>query len=384
MESVALMNFLKVIPDPRINRTLKHKLIDIIVITVCAVLSGCEGWVEIVDFAERREGWFQKFLELPNGIPSHDTFGRVFSILDPEVFQKSFFEWLCSVHSVFVPQTINIDGKVLRGALKESRRPRSAIQLVNAWSSELGLFLGMKKSELKKEEGEKRIMEQLIESLYLKGCIVTLDANGATGRITTSIINKEADYVIGLKDNQSALLKYAEFAFGAAKPDGEYGTTEKDHGRLETRKYELIDISENPFPTRDASWKIATEKFPKLHSLIKVSATRSIGDQQTTEQRYFISSLTEVRKGAEAIRSHWGVENKLHRTLDVTFNEDHCQIRTGHAAENLGLVRRMAINMLKAETSVKKSIRRKQMACIMDHAYLEKVLGVQAQTVNSI
>ncbi len=382
MQKLTLMEVFRLVPDPRIHRTRKHNLIDIIVIAVCGALSGCQGWVEIVDYAEQRVNWFKTFLELPGGIPSHDTFGRVFSLLDPEAFQKAFYDWLRSTRDILSSQHISIDGKFLRGSLKESRRPRSAIQLVSAWSTELGICLGHKKSELKKEEGEKRIMEELIQSLYLKGSIVTLDANGATERIVTALTAKGAEYIIGLKDNQATVKKIAELAFNGRIPVQSYETIEKDHGRIEQRLYELVEVKKQDFPNMEQAWDKWCSKFNNLKSFTKVTSSRTIADHTSTETRYYFGSLTQAQPAAESIRSHWGVENKLHRTLDVDFREDHCQIRAGHAAENLGLIRRMAINMLKQETSAKKSIRRKQMTCMLTPSYLQKVLGVNANSAS--
>lgn len=382
MSKMSIKEAFELIVDPRVNRRRQHNLIDIIVLAICGTVSGCQGWVEIVDFAETREEWFRKFLELPNGIPSHDTMGRVFSILDPQAFQDAFFNWLNGIRDILVSQQICIDGKFLKGALRETRRPRSAIQLVSAWSTEFGICIAQKKSILEKEEGEKRIMEQLIKTLHLKGCIVSIDANGATERITNSIVEQNGDYLIGLKNNQMGMLKYAEVAFDSVLPISKFETTEKEHGRIDERKYELVKVHGECMPGMIQCWQRYIQKFKDLKAFVRVQTTRTIGSESKTETRYYFTSLIDVRTGAKAIRDHWAIENKLHRTLDVNFGEDHSQIRAGHAAENLGLIRRMAINMLKQETSSKKSIRRKQMACMSMPDYLEKVLGANLKTAS--
>lgn len=380
MKKVSLIESFSLIKDPRVNRRRKHNLIDIIVLAVCGTLSGCQGWVEIVDFSEAREQWFKQFLELPNGIPSHDTMGRVFSILDPQAFQDAFFTWLNVIRDILITQHVCIDGKFLKGSLRETRRPRSAIQLVSAWSTELGICFAQKKSVLEKEEGEKRIMEQLIRTLFLKGCIVSIDANGATERITNSLVEKGADYLIGLKSNQLGMRKYAQVAFDSNLPVEKFETTEKGHGRVEERCYELVKVHAECMPGMIQCWQRYIQKFINLKAFVRVETIRTIGSERKSETRYYFTSLTDVRTAAFTIRDHWGIENKLHRTLDVNFGEDHSQIRAGHAAENLGLIRRMAINMLKQETTSKKSIRRKQMACMSTPDYLAKVLGANLKS----
>ena len=373
MPKKSLMECLTVVPDPRINRTKKHNLIDILVITICGVLSGCEEWVEIEDYGLEKLEWLGQFLELPNGIPSHDTFGRVFSLLSPEAFQKAFLEWLRNFKEVFEREAISIDGKFLRGALREKGKETSAILVVSAWAQRAGLCLGQEKTELKKDEGEKRATESLLEELYLKGCIVTLDAMGASPRITAKIIEKEGDYVVGLKSNQRVLLRFANSAF-AKSSSASYRTENNGHGRKEVREYWQIDLLKFDFGSMSKGWKNLQKKWPHLKSFVKVTANKSDGINTTEETRYFFTSMeSNLEEAAQVIRGHWAVENTLHWSLDVTFREDHSRVRIGHAAENLALVRRMALNILKHQEP-QKSIKRKRRKCGWDNRYLLEAL----------
>lgn len=372
MQQRSLMEYFSSIPDPRVDRTKKHKLIDILVITVCAVLSDCNEWTEIEEYGQEKEDWLKSFLDLPNGIPSHDTFGRVFSLLCPQAFQFAFSEWLESIKKTLGREIVSIDGKALRGSRRERGEPISSLRMVSAWAHHAGVCLGLSKSELKKEEGEPRAAERLIEKLYLKGCIVTIDAAGATQRITSKTIEKGGDYLIGLKKNQRVLLKFAHFAFETSNNLAVYRTQDHGHGREEVREYSQVNLENFDFKFMSKGWARLQLMWPDLKSFVRVKATRKIGEKVSEETRFYMSSLSEnVEESAHAVRSHWGVENSLHWTLDVVFREDDSRIRIGHAAENLSLVRRMALNMLKHyDTGTKRSIKRKRKKCGWDNNYL--------------
>ena len=373
-----LMECFSVVVDPRVDRRLKHRLIDILAIAVCGVLAGCNQWVEVVDFAENRIDWFKTFLTLPNGIPSHDTFGRVFSILDPESFQKAFYDWIGELRETLGPQIINIDGKFLNGSRREKGNSRSAIALVSAWATQAGVCLGQVKSELKKEQGEKRATEELLNQLFIKGCIVTLDANGATPRITEKIVSKGGDYMIGLKLNQRALLRFAKNVFESTVRVADYKTEERNHGRVEVREYWQANLDSKECEKNSSLFSALRRKWPSIKSFVMVTSTRIMNMVEKTETRYYFTSMQEnAEQVAIAIRSHWAVENNLHWVLDVIFKEDESRVRMHHAAENFGLLRRMTLNILKKinhPRDPKMSINRKRNICNWNPDFLTKAL----------
>lgn len=380
MEDRTLMDCFSIIEDPRIDRMRRHNLIDILVITVCGVLSGFDDITGIVDYAEEKLDWFQTFLELPNGIPSHDTFCRVLSLINPESFQEAFLHWLSSLKSELRGREIvSIDGKFLRASLKRPGRSKSAVAIVSAWAHESGLCLGQSKYENKKSQGEKQAMEKLVDKLYLKGCIVTLDAGGASPDITQKIIKAEGDYLVGLKGNQKSILNFAEKIFCSQKTSqSSFKTEEKSHGRIEIREYKQISLNNlDPGKLPKNFFSILINKWPNLGSFIRVHSIRKALNGDSEEIRYYMTSLqTEVAQVARAIRAHWGVENQLHYVLDVTFKEDQSRVRLKHAAENMAMVRRMAINMLK-QKDPKLSFKRKRHRCNWSNDYLEQTLWAQ-------
>lgn len=374
-----LFQCLSRVPDPRVVGRTHHRLIDILVITVLAVLCGCDDWVEIEEYGLEKQDWLGTFLELPSGIPSHDTLGRVFALLDPHSFHEAFLEWVEQINELLPREVVSIDGKFLRGSLRQAGRPRSAMGLVSAWASEAGVCLGQRKTELKKEQGEKRATEELLNYLNLQNCIVTLDANGATTRICQKITEKKADYVIALKANQKHLLGHARRAF-EKYPDQfeQYLTEEKNRGRYEKRTYQFLPLEGLELSVTRA-WERRKKKWGSLTSFGRVLTERRTGPKLQniqTEERYYLSSLAggSVAEFAHAVRSHWRVENSLHYIMDVAFREDHCRAREGHAAENLALVRRMTLNMLKKDTQTKKSIKVKRLRCSLREEYAFQIL----------
>lgn len=373
-----LMEFISAIPDPRVRGRTKHFLNEVIVIAVCAVLSGAESWVDVADWGHQKRDWLKKFLKLPNGIPSHDTFGRVFSILDSEALQKMFYDWV----EQFLLEgpgknIINIDGKFLNGSLKKNDS-RTSTSMVSAWSSTLGLVLGVKESKLEKDLGEKRATERLLDNLFLKGAIVTLDANGATTTITEKIVQKKGDYIIGLKDNQRTLKRLCKHVFEDDKNVehlSTYETFEKGHGRREKRCYDFLSIEKCNEAGIEKMLQKQMAKWNTLGGFCRVRSERSEGGKLASETRYYFTSLqVDAQTIGDAIRSHWAVENSLHWTMDVTFREDESRVRVKHAAANLAVIRRMALNMLKKESSMERSMRRKRKLCGWDTNYLEKVI----------
>lgn len=359
--------------DPRVERTKKHLLLDIIAISICGLLSGAENWEEISDFAVSHQSWFASFLTLPNGIPSHDTISRVFSALDPEAFQLCSMTWLQRIRSFLPENIVALDGKTLRGS-KRANTCKKALHIINAWSCKNSICLGQIK--VADKSNEIPAVPELLKLLYIKGAIVTLDAMGAQENTVKQICDADADYVIALKGNQSALHETVKdsFSFHDAgsntlsvyRADDEVSGS---HGRVEERFIEVID-------TKQLQGQI-DNRWTNLRSIARITYTRIEPSATITEQRYYISSLVPDEPEAIlcAIRSHWLVENCLHWSLDVTFKEDQCRIRDENAAVNFSWLRKFGLGLLKNEVSFKASIRRKQRKACTDIRYLQKVIA---------
>lgn len=360
------------LPDPRIDRQKLHHLIDIITISICAALCGAEGWTDVEEFGKAKKDWFQTFLELPNGIPSHDTFGRFFSLLDPQAFQDTFLQWVQSVNDLFKGQVVAIDGKCLRRS-HDHGKGKAAIYMVSAWATANQLVLGQVKTDEK--SNEITAIPRLLRALEVKGCIVTIDAAGCQKGIATQIRSQGADYVLALKGNQGNLREYVEDYFTTARVNDFHGvphdyheTIDGGHGRVEIRRHWSIE-SFRDFPGK-AAWK-------DLRSIGLVESERHIGSEVTIDCRYYISSLpADAKQLATSVRAHWGVENGLHWCLDVGFREDDCRVRQGNASENFAVVRHIALNLLKKERSFKGGLRAKRLKAGWDQDYLIKMLGV--------
>jgi predicted transposase YbfD/YdcC len=366
---VALLDHLASVSDPRIERHRWHKLSDILVIAVCAVLSGAESYPAIEDFGTERESWLRQFLELPAGIPSHDTFNRVLRLLDPVEWQSCFLRWMQAVAEVTEGEVVAIDGKALRRSFAKGTRKR-AIHMVSAWATANGVVLGQHKVDTK--SNEITAIPALLALLALKGCIVTIDAMGCQRDIAQKIVAQGADYVLALKGNQPT-LEQAVKQFFLTGPEAEahwsqsdyHEHTERGHGRVETRRAWI---------SADLDAELRAAAWPGLQSIGLVEATRTVGEKTSVEQRFYLSSLPpQAGEFAQAVRKHWGIENQLHWTLDVTFREDQSRLRTGHGAENFAVLRHIALNLLRQEPSTK-SLPRKRLACALNPDYLLKVL----------
>jgi len=360
------------IKDPRMERTKKHLLLDIIAIAICAVISGAEGWEEMEDFGIDNQEWFSGFLALPNGIPSHDTFARVFSLLDPKALEAASLKWIAQVKELLPETVIAVDGKALRGSAR-SQSDLKGLHIINAWSCSNGIILGQLK--VADKSNEIPAVPELLRQLFLKGAIVTLDAMGCQEETLRTISEAGADYVVSLKGNQGDLFASAQDCFKLV--DGGLRVLSKNtaidkpdtlHGRVEKRQVEVLDAS--------GFKELIDPRWPCLHSLVRVTYERTEAGKKIKEQRYAVSSIDcqASQKIMNAMRCHWNVENCLHWSLDVTLSEDACRIRDENAAVNFSWLRKLALGLLKNEKSFKGSIRRKQRRAHRSTSYLSRVI----------
>jgi len=356
--------------DPRALHSILHKLLDILVITICAVICGADNFVEIAEYGKEKEEWLKTFLELGNGIPSVDTFERLFGRLKPEALQICFISWMEAVHKSTEGELINIDGKTLRGA-KEAGNKRSFIHMVSVWSASQHLVLGQKK--VAEKSNEITAIPPLLKMLSLRGCIVSIDAMGCQKDIANTIIEQGADYVLALKGNQGTLYDDVQELFTSASEQNFkniehqfYETVEKGHGRIETRRYWTMGNTE---------YLIGAEKWRDLRSVGMVESQRTINGTTSTERRYYLLSLeSDVHKFAKSVRNHWSIENQLHWILDVSFKEDDSQCCGGYSAENLAVIRHIGLNLLSRDKKSKVGVKAKRLKAGWNNNYLKSVL----------
>ena len=366
-----LIDHFSQVPDPRLDRKKRHYLIDILVISICAGICGADDWVAIETFGKAKYDWFKTFLRLPHGIPSHDTFGRVFRLISPAAFQECFSQWIQAVIQQIPGQVVAVDGKKARRSY-DTASGKAALHMVNAWATENRVVLGQYNTE--EDSNEITAIPELLRVLALNGCIVTIDAIGCQKEIVEQIVEQEADYVITVKANQKKLWTYAQQCFAgdektlAKDPDIDYWETrDEGHGRIETRRC-WVTANLEDYPQK-AAWK-------GLQSIGMIEAQRQIGKKVSCQRRYFISSLdADALRLGEVVRAHWLVENSLHWVLDVAFGEDDSRIRHGNAAENMGVIRHIAVSLLRQEKTAKMGVKNKRLKAGWDNKYLAKVLS---------
>ena len=367
---ISLHEHFLLITDPRLERKKDHLLVEILLLAVLAMLCGAEHFTDFEDFGKAKEAWLRTFLRLPGGIPSHDTFGRVFSLIDPGQFAECFRAWSDGLRRAVSQEIVALDGKTLRRS-HDRFAGKKAIHVVSAWARENGLVLGQIKVEDK--SNEITAIPELLRVLELSGCIVTIDAMGTQKAIATEICNADAGYVLALKGNHEKVHEEVRDFLLDARGRGFAGvahdfheTVEKDHGRIETRRYWI---------TGEIDWFEDRGKWEGLRSVGMVERIREIGGEATREVAFHLCSIAaDARTYARAARGHWAIENALHWSLDVTFGEDQSRVRAGHAAENLNILRHISLNLRKRDTTKKRGIKGKQKNAGWDHAYLLSLL----------
>jgi len=361
------------VTDPR-GPNVSHQLFDIIALAILGTICGADGWVEIEQFGYQKLNWLSQYLSLANGIPSHDTFGRVFAQINPEEFQASFLTWVKALHEVTQGQVIGIDGKQMRGSHDQNQGKRS-IYMVSAWAEENHLVLGQR--QVAEKSNEITAIPALLRLLEIKGCIVTVDAIGTQTKIARTIIQAESDYLLAVKQNQGKLYRDLEMLFSYDQrrdfQDAPYHyakEVQKGHGRIDVRECWVTSDPEYLASIANA------KRWPQLQSLVMIVRKRIIAGEETVKTRFYISSLdADPQRILKATRQHWSIENGLHWVLDIAFNEDRSRVRKDHAPANLAVLRHMAVNLLKQETSAKGGINAKRLQAGWNEDYLIKVLS---------
>jgi predicted transposase YbfD/YdcC len=369
---IGFLDYFSNLEDPRINRKKLYPIEEILLITLAGVICGCEGWTDLEEFGKTKLEFFRKYLQFENGVPSDDTYRRFYRAINPNQFKKCFIEWVKSFQEIN-SDVVAIDGKTLRHSYDRAK-DKPAIHMISAFASNARIVLGQEK--VSNKSNEITAIPKLLELLDIKGATVTIDAMGCQKKIAKKVIDKEADYVFGLKGNQGTLKTDVELFFehhrkkGFKKLKHDYCcTVDKDHGRLETRECWI---------TKDIGWLEGSKQWEGLNSVIMIESTREIGEKISRETRYYISSLSvSAETISNAIREHWGVENGLHWVLDVTFREDDSRIRKGNAPENLAIIRHAVINMLQPHRNKNISIKRLRKKVGWDTNTLEMILATK-------
>jgi predicted transposase YbfD/YdcC len=357
--------------DPRTRRSL-HGLVELLLTAMCAVLSGADTWVAVALWGRAKLDWLRQFLPFAHGVASHDTFGRVFALLDATVFERCFIAWMRTVCRAFDGLQVALDGKTVRRSQSAGQK---AIHVVSAFAHDLGLTLGQVKTAEK--SNEITAIPELLDALLLKGCLVTIDAMGCQRAIAAKIIAQDCDYALLVKNNQPGLAAAIEATFEAAARVDYVGVShtraewiEKDHGRIETRRCTVIDDLRG-LGARQDDW-------PGVKTLLLVESRREVDGVVTTDRRYYLCSRhASAASLGRVVRGHWGIENKLHWSLDVAFGEDQARMRLGNAAENFSILRRIALNLFRQDRSVKAGVKTRRLLAATDDAYRQKLLDIQ-------
>jgi predicted transposase YbfD/YdcC len=368
--SAALVEHFRALADPRIDRHKEHKLIDILVIAVCAILCGANDWVAVETFGKAKRAWLEQFVELAHGIPSHDTFGRVFALVSPEALQTCFLRWIQAVAQVTAGQVVAIDGKRLRRSY-DRRSAKAAIHMVSAWATRNRVVLGQLKTEAK--SNEITAIPELLKVLDVSGCIVTIDAMGCQKAIAEQIVEHGAEYVLALKQNHGTLYTAVVQQFADARDTMSeastlqaYETEEHQHGRVEIRRHWTLEVP--PDLVQKDAWR-------QLRCVGMVESERHLQGEVTIEHRYYLASIAnDVHQFAYAVRAHWGIENCVHWVLDVAFREDESRIRLGHGPENFAVLRHIALNLLRQDASTKLGVHNKRLKAGWDDEYLANLV----------
>jgi predicted transposase YbfD/YdcC len=363
------------LPDPRLTRTRRHNLLDILTIALCAVICGAESFTAMEDYGLSKEAWLRTFLELPCGIPSHDTFARVFGRLDPEAFSRCFLSWVQAIQEKTAGEIVSLDGKRLRRSLNKATG-NTGVHMVSAWSWHNRLVLGQVRTD--DQSNEITAIPQLLAMLDVAGCIVTIDAIGTQKNIAEQIVGQGAHYLLALKRNQPELYEDAKAhldnwilrQFRDEKDETVehtfHQTRDGEHGRIETRRYWAMPVPD---------WIDSKHKWAELRSIAVVEAQRTLDGNTSVHRRYYITSLpADAKRIGHAIRNHWGIENRLHWVLDMSFREDESRVRTSNAPQNLAALRHIALNLIRSEKKQQRSVKRKQLLAGWRNDYLEQIL----------
>lgn len=363
-----MTRYFEEIEDRRQQGKIKYNLLEVIVMTIIAVTAGAEHWNEIAMYCKSKVEMFrEKFhLVLENGVPTDDTFQRIFAIIKPEQFEKCFVNWVKSVNNISEKEIISIDGKTIRGSHNDNY---SMIHIVSAWANQAGIVLGQQRVDEK--SNEITAVPELLDLIDVQNCIITSDAMNCQKKTVKKIRENNCDYVICLKGNQETLHEDVKLYFDNAEIEPQFYpiyntcTIDKGHGRIEKREY---------FLTTDVEWIENKGEWNGLNALGMVKSTRIINDIETIEKRYFITSLSDVKIFSKSVRMHWGIENSLHWCLDVNFDEDSCRMRKDNSGENLAVIRHIALNLYKSYTKVKISMKAKRFRCSFDDDFLCSVI----------